>query len=342
MLLYLNENSVKKLYNNLDYFELQENIFNLDNYTKKGKAELDEAINELSKIVEEKYQKLEKELRKKYKKFYETIGLEPLYIVYNCKEQRSLIELFAYLLSKKINEKVTSKDIVKIIKYSAPFQITIDLKLTDENKKKISGKVVFIIVPENTIFNRLIRVSVYRHITNSILNHPKWSTIEELIFLIHELIEAEEDNLEGRGNHPSGKIFVDFKGKNYAISNHHSIIVLAKEAVILNKYKHIKALKKLREARYLEWKAIKALTGVDLSILTHLDNKTIKKLLKIKLSDVKLKNEKGEEEVVKHPKINYEDALKTPISKFKFIIKNIFKNNFSFPKIKDIKNLIKN
>ena len=27
---------------------------------------------------------------------------------------------------------------------------------------------------------------------------------------------------------------------------------------------------------------------------------------------------------------------------FKFIIKNIFKNNFNFPKIKDIKNLIKN
>ena len=268
-----------------------------------------------------------------------------MYIVYDCKEQKKLIELFAYLLSKRFNEEVKVKDIIKIIKQSAPFQITININTIDtidKNKKKISGKVVFIFVPENTIFNRLIRISVYKHITNSFLNHPKWSTIEELIFLIHELIEAEEDNIEGRGNHPSGKIFVEIRNKNYSISNHHSIIVLAKEAIILNKYKHIKALKKLREARYLEWKAIKALTGVDLSTITHLDNKTIKKLLKIKLSDVKLKNEKGEEEVVKHPKINYEDALKTPISKFKFIIKNIFKNNFNFPKIKDIKNLIKN
>jgi len=114
MLLYLNENSVKKLYNNLDYFELQENIFDLDNYTKKGKAELDQAINELSKIAEEKYQKLEKELRKKYKTFYEIIGLEPVYIVYDCKEQKKLIELFAYLLSKRFNEEVKVKDIIKI------------------------------------------------------------------------------------------------------------------------------------------------------------------------------------------------------------------------------------
>jgi len=82
------------------------------------------------------------------------------------------------------------------------------------------------------------------------------------------------------------------KGGHYIkIGNHHNIMVIAYEAVVLNKFKNIKVFNRLREMRKMfEWKIIKDLSGIDLGTLTKIDKEITKKLLNIK--STKLDNEK--------------------------------------------------
>ncbi len=319
---------------------LMENIFDLQTYTKKHKEELQKAINELSEEAKKKYEKIYNYLMNKYPAFYKEFDLQPIYI-YDGRD-KEILEIMTEIIKFKTKENITSKQVEKLINLNAPFEISFDFDLKNkENKKeKLKGKIIFICVPINTFFNRLYRVNNYRYITSALLNHPLWSKIEYLIFLLHELIEAEEDTFENRTNHYTGKIFIEYKNKNYSISNHHSIIVLAKEAVVLNKYKHIKALQKLRELRYDEWKVIKSLTGIDLSTLNHLDSRIIKKLLNIKKSEIKLKDKK-----IEGIKDKYENVLNTSINGLINSIKNLitfklnndFNNKINIKKFKEFK-----
>ena len=334
----LTKTGLLKIYQNSviinEAIELQENIFDFSNYTKKNKTELKEAINALSKIAEEKYIKVHNKLYKKYKDFYDYSGIPPVIIIFDCSKQKEAINLLTYLISSMQREEIKSSEVKKFIKYYSPMELTLDAEIEKDKNETLKAKFAFVIVPKNTLWNRLIGVRVYGFLTNSLLNHPLWSQIEELIFLIHELIEAEEDIVEGRGNHPTGEIYVKEKNENIAISSHHSVIVLAKEAIVLNKYKHIKALRKLREMRYLEWKAIKAITGVDLSTLTKLDKQTEKKLLKMKLSEIKEK-ENGKIVTKKRPTEDLDKVLNTDIKGFKSNIENLvkkFNKNISFNK----------
>ena len=304
-----------------------ENIFDLQTYTKKNKAELNEAIRVLTKEAQNKYDRIYKGMYKKYKKFYDELELDPIYI-YSGSNDSEILDLMVFLINLTSEEEITKGMLKKQIRQIAPFEfaVNVDLVNVEDKNDKLKGIVAFVVVPDNTFLNRWLFVNNYKYITSSILNHPLWSKIEYLILLLHELIEAEESEIDKRKNHYTGNMFLNFKNRNVQISQHHSVIVLAKEAVILNRFKHIKALRALRELRYTEWKAIKAETGVDLSTLTELDDKTIKKLLKMKKSIIKLDGE--EEEGVQ---LNYDDIKVVPI-------KGFVKNVTSFAKNKIAKN----
>ena len=333
---YLNINTLKKINEIQENILLYENIFDLSTYTKEHKEELKQAINEMTKLAIEKYDKIFNYLYKKNKRFYEALNVDPIYVYDG--SNKKVLEIMTNAIKFSYDQNVNQKEVKKFIYESSPFEFSVDLSL--QNKKtgeKIKGKIVFVCVLENTFLNRLYRVKNYSYITSSLFNHPLWSKIEFLIFLLHELIEAEEEIIDNRRQHYSGKIFLEYRNKNFSIANHHSIIVLAKEAVILNKYKNIKALRKLREARYTEWKTIKTLTGVDLSTLTELDNNTIKKLLKIKKSKIQLKDE-----TIEGVKEKYDNIKDTEIQGFltKIIKKFDSKSNSNkLPKFIDFKNL---
>ena len=316
---------------------LLENIFDFETYTKEKQAELKEAINQLGKIFEEKYVKIDQHLMKKYRDFYKFTGLEPIYIITTL-DNRTM-EFVKMILEMEYDD-VTTSDIKKVIKDGAPFELSVNFEISVEEEKKtknFKGKVVLIFVPENTLWNRLARIQTYRHITNGILNHPLWSEIEFLIFLLHETIEAEESIVYNRNNHHSGVLVLNSKDTDYQISDHHSILVLAKEAIILNRYKNIKALKALREMRYIEWKTIKSLTGIDFSTLTKLDKATERKLLNLKPSDFKDEYD-NERKVVKQ---DLDKAINTSIKGYTKKLPKLAKNNITSSLINKVKNKIK-
>jgi len=264
---YINYKSILKI--NL----IEESYFDKDIYFNRD--ELKQSIGFLDKEID----RLEKELKPKIdslnskkfiKEFKKTMHYDSTLII--LREKKDYKEF----------EKYTG---ISYSSFSAegPMQVHFNVELNGEK-----GKFIVVSTPPLNFIKRNI---TQRFLALSKFPSSLWIDLEKRIFLVHELIEAEEFYMiQKKKRKDNGSIFKEVDERLYSIGAHNSLIVLAKEAVILNKYKHLKFFQKVKEMRQMEYQVIKKATGIDLNTLTDLDDKTIKKLSKYNIKIKKCKD----------------------------------------------------
>ena len=273
-----------------------ENIFDIESYSKNSENstfKVQEAIDEIRSKTNEKIQKINKEAFKQL----------PL----NKKDN----DPFIYLLDTNAKVNKFSKNLKINIPYLVG-RLGATLILTDECSKKqedpnkplpkdpqkrmdhyveslkrdttCKRAKAFIIVPELSLIQRLFAP------IHSIFDKTSWYKLKRELILHHEIIEAEE-YIENRTL--NGQIYIIHGGGIFQVGNHFSLLVLAKEAVVMNKFKHLKAINALRAIRQkFEYPIIYKATGVNLNNITKLTPDIIKKLSKFKRSEITLSNGK--------------------------------------------------
>ena len=268
-MVYLNKYALNTLNESIILYE---NIFSIKSWTNKHKKEIKQAIEIIKHGYEKEIQEGIETFKKNYKEDYEFIkknNIPFLLIADTYKKFKNLFEKF-----KKFDKRFKNVNIFFLYKYivrSGPSTIVIDLQTS---KKEI--KIPFIFIPERTFFEKMLLKGEML----GFFTHPLWFELEKTISIYHE---ACEFNSYAHKDFHMGSFYIKHGGDFYRFGNHYSIMVLVKEAIILNKFKHLKAISVLREFRKkYEWRIIKAKTGVDLSTITKLTPELIKKIKKIK------------------------------------------------------------
>jgi hypothetical protein len=271
--IYLNKNSNYKL--NL----IEENIINPLNWIGNDNEVID-AIKFLEKESKKLIKKAIKEFQKNYKKAYEILKknkLKPIYLINNKEDIDKLI----FILKEK-NLAVLAQDIEQDKKEFLSSLATWFFPFNEINNLKDKSVLILINVPKVSWFKHFIKPVFL----GNRLDLPSWIELERQIIIYHETLEAYYFSKKEFKN---GQFYFK-KGGNYIqIGNHYNILVIAHEAIVLNKFKNNKVLNRLRQLRQnFEWKIIKKLSNIDLNTVTKIDKELERKLLNIKA--VKLDN----------------------------------------------------
>jgi len=275
---YLNENSIKYLD---ESFLILENIFSLKAWSEEHEKEIKQAIDTLKQETKKEINKGIEAFKKNYKEDYEFIKFHniPFLLIADTFEKFKKLFDKLHKIDSKLS-KVSAKEIYNELKKFGPATIIADINEKNATKKfKNSDKnyeIPFISIPEKSFFERiLLKGDLLGFFTK-----PSWLELEKQISIYHESVEFNE--FSNKRFH-IGNFFVKFEGDFYRYGHHYSIFVLAKEAIVLNKFKYLEAIKALREfRRKYEWRIIKAKTGIDFGKLTKLTPEIIKKLERIK------------------------------------------------------------
>jgi len=321
--MYLNDITYKKLE---ESFLLFENIFSIKAWTKEHEKDIKQASDVLRNESQKEIQKGIEIFKKNYKEDYEFIKFHniPFFTVADTFEKFKKLYTVFHKIDSKFSH-YSASEIYKELKKFGPVTIVAEID-EKHSKKKFNKKdkiydVPFIVIPEPSFFEKLF-------LKGDLLGYfmkPSWIELEKQISIYHESIEFNE---YANKRFHLGNFYLKADGDFYKYGNHYSIFVLAKEAIVLNKFKHLAAAKVLRDYRKrYEWKIIKAKTGVDFSKLSKLTPEIVKKLEKVKPEKF------GDEEGLF---IDVRDLKKYSFSK----IEKPFKNNiqilkkFKFYKLK--------
>jgi len=306
--MYLNINGQKKLY------ELEESIFSIKSWNKEFQKKIKSTNSTLENLINKEIEEGKKEFKKNYKENYQLIkeyNLKLLPVLHTFHEYKSL-------MLKLAEVEPVYKQFAKRSQYEALSQmgpVFINLHIKEGFKYGIIN------IPERSFISKLFGNGIF--ILPGSFNRKDWIELEKNIALYHESVEWSE---YAKKYIDKGNFFILSKDNYYRVGQHNSIIVLAKEAVILNTHKDLPALKELRNFRKLyEWKIIKKKTGVDFSLLKSLDEKTTNKLLSSRIEKF------GDEEgfFLKDNELNI--GLVNPIKSFKG--KNILLRKIDFSKL---------
>ena len=262
------------LMNNKAKFKIQaieESFFDPDVYFKK--EEFKQAIDFLEKEKQKEMETIKNSItkinsKKFIEKFKEEYGTEyPLIIIETYTDLKRFIKMVGITGDAK-------KDM--LLSYFFATEFTVKFNTGEE------GKVFIISIPKATFIKR-----IKEDYLNSIFSHPLWKELEYQIISYHEMVETSENLriLTNKNANRNGSIYVKHQGKLYIVGQHNSTLVLAKEAVVLNKFKHLKAFKKLKNIRQIEYLAIKEATGVDLNTIKEITPEIQKKLNKYNFID---------------------------------------------------------
>jgi len=268
--MYLNNFALNILNENVILYE---NIFSIKNWTKEHKNEIKQAIETIKRGYEKEIQEGVEAFKKNYKRDYEFIkknNIPFLLIADTFQKFKKIFEKF-----QQFDNRFKKTNINMLYKYVAshgPATLVIDLQVSEKEEQY---KIPFIFIPEKTFFEKvLLKGEMLGFFT-----HPLWIELEKMISIYHEAVEF---NSYAHKEFHLGAFYVKHGGDFYRYGNHFSIFVLVKEAIILNKFKHLKAIKVLRDFRKkYEWRIIKAKTGVDLSTITKITPELMKKIKKI-------------------------------------------------------------
>ena len=292
---YINETAFYKLNNvHKELILLNENIFSFKAWSDEHEKEIKDATQKIRAEKEKELNSIPEYLKKNFKKDYDFIKFHNLPLVKVLDNYSDFKELF--LKIQKISstfDGIHSADLYEYLRLAGPASIFIDLDEKYANKKFDKNdkdslkyyKYFFINVPDKNLLNKLFSSGVFL----GSFQKKSWVELEKELILYHEAVEISEFVQKRQ---KTGNYYIKSGGSFHQIGNHNSIIVLAKEAVVLNKYKNLEAIKTLRDYRKMfEWKIIKEKTGIDFSTLKTLDKTTYNKLIKIKLE--KFGNETG-------------------------------------------------
>ena len=275
---YLNNHAKNELKNNQQF--LTENIFSIKAWSKEHKNEVKKANNEIKIDYEKKLNKTKETFKKNYKEDYEFIkfhNIPFIKIIDNYKDFKSLIEKIQ--IDTEFS-KINPRTIYDYLASSGPCTIVFDID-DKKSSKHFKGKkekflIPFIFIPERTFFKKIFGKGDLL----GFFQKAEWIELEKQLSIFHEVVEVEEFSQK---RFLLGKFYVKQQSDFYSFGNHYSIFVLAKEAVVLNKFKHLEAIKVLRDWRLkYEWRIIKAKTGIDFSKLEKLTPEIAKKIMKIK------------------------------------------------------------
>jgi len=251
--------------------ELFENIFSFKAWSSEHEKEIKKAITTVMQEESSLLASAKKAYKNNYKNDYKFLMSKkiPLFpIIYNYNEFKKFYEIIKeYSVSL---EHINPKDFYDYCVNTGPATYIIDLD--DDEDHDLKHKISFIVVPEKGFFGKIFG----RGDLLSGFNRKSWLDLERHMSIFHELIELDE--FANKRFH-LGKFFVKHNSNFYVHGYHNSIFVLAKEAIILNKFKNLEAVKVLRDYRKrAEWKIIKAKTGIDFGALKKLTPEIIKKL----------------------------------------------------------------
>jgi len=282
---------------------IQENIFNFKYYTKKTKEDFQKIYNFIDNLSKKELNqardifKTDPSLKNQRKQF------EKLNELLNKKLKISLPDPFI-VLDEKINPKyyeIEKKFFNKVFgsfssflkrHFSSPHTIMFDVSYgNDEKKDKNRHNLLlfFVIVPESNTIKKFFQPFFSMFV--KFYDHTLIIKLLQRLALFHEIVEANEGiHIETKKGNLNGIISINYKGKEYIVGNHMSLVVLAKEAYILNKlYKSHPVIAKFRAYREkFEWKVIKEETGYDFSKINKYDEALFNKLRNIKVKDEKI------------------------------------------------------
>jgi len=275
---------------------LTENIFNPLIYTKNLREEIKKAIDFIDKESKKLLNEGIEIYKKNYKDSFDKLKEYNIPIVPILESKKDILNYF-----EKINKQfpgVLPSDYKKLASeiIKAPAFYFYEFSLIEENigensktskEKEYRIHLLFIVIPEVSFFDRFFLYQD-KHMGGP-FEHRLWIELDRSISKYHEIMEFHE---YAKKEFRNGVFYIENDGNYTMIGNHNSIMVLAYEAVILNKYDHLKALKRLRNYRkFAEWKIIKEKTGVDFSDLKKITKEIQNKLLSAK--SVKIGKENG-------------------------------------------------
>jgi len=272
---YINKTAEVKL-NNASVV-LNESFFDLDVYLKQ--EDFNQAIsfikNENKKIISELEKEVKKASSKKAQEYMKKSDINYLYII----EDLSQLKEFCQMTGVNYNH----------WKKESPFFTMLEFQ-PDGYSKKDSVKVFAVNSPKITFLERFFSK---RHISGSLFPHKLWKELEFYFFMYHELMEAKEEiNIFNKKSTSNGNIGIIYNKKRYTVGNHNSLMVLAYEACILNKFSNFKLFQKFKNVRLTEYNIIKEKTGVNLWTLKKITPEVRKKLNSVKDATLNLDDEK--------------------------------------------------
>ena len=292
---FLNEKSIRLI---------QENVFNFKYYTKKtkenfqkiydfidnfSKKELNQArmifkTNPNLKSQRDQLKQLNNFLKKNL-----SITLPDPFIVIDEKVNPKYFEIE----KKFFNKLFGNLSSFAIKHFSSPHTkiFEIDYGKNDKEKNQPNLLLYLIIVPESNTIKKFFQP--FYSLFVKFYDHTLIIKLLQRLALFHEIVEANEGvHVEAKKGNFNGIISINYKGKEYIVGNHISLVVLAKEAYILNKlYKDHPVIARFREFRKkYEWKVIEEKIGVDFSKIDKYDENLFNKLRNIKVENNKLQS----------------------------------------------------
>jgi hypothetical protein len=278
--MYINELSQLKISQLNEFFE---NIFSFKAWSKEHEKEIEQATNYIQKMIQKEINDGITAFKKNYKDEYKFIEFHriPFLLIADTEEK---FKNFFKKLSEidKFFENFLKFGVYSFLKNFGPSTIVLDVTEKDAAKKFNANKpekiynIPFIFIPERNFFEKvLLKGDLLGFFTK-----PSWYRLEKAIATYHEAVEF---NRYAHKDFHLGFFYVKHKKDFYLYGNHFSIMVLLKEAVVLNKFKQLDAIKVLRDFRKkYEWRIIKAKTGIDFSTITKITPDIVKKLQKVK------------------------------------------------------------
>ena len=319
--MYLNNYTIQTLH------ELNENIFSFKVWTKKHQDQLKQTIDFLKKEADKVLEEGKKEYCKNYKEACKSLKEKDLKCVYIVKSPNDLKSLFKKLNDSFPHDPVWSDSMIinqasAFYDYFNSSPVTVNVVVrdkTDEKKKNPKLEISLIFIPEVGFFDRF---KSGKTMTKT-FDHRLWIEVDRALSLFHECTEFAEF---ARKRFHGGQIYIKDYNKNLLlVGNHHSVYVLAYEAIMLNKFKNLQAVQYLRDYRkQFEWKIIKDNTGVDLSKITEITPDVIKKLDTLK--NIKLKDDYimySDLGTIQHMNKTKKDNFKTVKKLSEKLLKNI-------------------